>query len=48
MDERVYYDENRRELRRLRERTSKSDFPFERATPLWKPATWFKAFCSET
>lgn len=47
MEERVYYDENRHELRRVRERTSGRPFPFARATPLWNPSTWYRQFCTE-
>ena len=47
IEERVYYDENRRELRRVRERTSGRAFPFARTTPLLNPSTWYKQFCAE-
>jgi hypothetical protein len=46
MEERVYYDENRHEVRRLRERAAKGTYPFGGATPLWTPASWFRQFCS--
>ena len=48
MQERVYYDEDRHELRRLRERTSARSYPFQKVEPLWKPAEWYKEFCGES
>jgi YD repeat-containing protein len=45
LQERVYYDENRQELRRLRERTSARSYPFGKVDPLWQPAKVFKEFC---
>lgn len=46
LEERVYYDEQRHELRRLREYSTKRQYPFEQATPVWKPTDTFKTFCA--
>lgn len=48
LEERVYYDEHRRELRRIREFTTKRQYPFEQATPLWNPTDEIKRFCPKS
>jgi hypothetical protein len=45
LQERVYFDENRQELKRLREYSTKRQYPFGRAEPVWHPMDELKTFC---